>query len=465
MNAATRIPAPSPALIVVGGGPQGATGTATSADTELARQKLLSALPAARQVLSLGTDTGALRTAYLRAHAQAAWQDTDEAHLDEAAATSYDLIVLDRFEHLQHPARALAQLAQRLAPGGQMVLLARNHTSLSGLARLIEADPSTGTPASADDPDIGSAHPRWQSHSTLYKLLLDADWIPTLVDHVPDTGIDDKVQAAARFIGDALGVPAGCTDQTRRMKDFVVRATRPFAPAPDITGPAVFDVVVPTNKEQQLRVNVEQSPGLRDVGARIISCRGAATPAQAMDDAAPHLQADWVLLCHQDIYFPKGFGARLNALLDSIPPEDRAKTLIGFVGMGVDRQTHQPKPAGFVIDRLTAADYPESDAGISIDELALVVSRDSIHRIDPLIGWHLWATDLCLTAMCTHEVLPRIVKLPLYHNTQSGWHLPEAFFDSAEYILQKHPAFGTVHSLCGTINQGFIAQHRKGPSA
>lgn len=52
------------------------------------------------------------------------------------------------------------------------------------------------------------------------------------------------------------------------------------------------------------------------------------------------------------------------------------------------------------------------------------------------------------------------MRLPLYHNTQSGWQLPDAFYDSAEYILQKHTAFSAIHSLCGVIDQGFVAQHR-----
>ena len=217
---------------------------------------------------------------------------------------------------------------------------------------------------------------------------------------------------------------------------------------------------MPTNKEQQLRVNVEQSPGLKEVQARVISYRHASSPAQALSESLPHVQNDWVLLCHQDIYFPKGFGERLNAILNAIPAAERASTLLGFIGMGVNRQTEQTEPAGFVIDRLNWADHPACDAALSIDELAVVVARDSIHKIDPLIGWHLWATDLCLTSVCTHRVFPRIVRLPIFHNTQSGWQLPEAFHDSAEYLLQKHSAFDTIHTLCGVIDQGFVARHR-----
>jgi len=340
-------------------------------------------------------------------------------------------------------------------------VLAENHACLSTIAHLIEADPSTGQAASAHDTlSQELAHPRYQSHSTIYKLLLDAGWTPTLVDHQPDQPMDDKVAAAVRYMGDALGVPAGCADRVHRMKHLIIRGIRQFDDVQPASSQPLFDVVVPTTKEQQLRVNVEQSPGLKEVQARIISYRQAATPAEALESSLAHVQSDWVLLCHQDVYFPQGFGQRLNALLATISAEERPKTLLGFIGMGINRQTEQPEPAGFVIDRVNSADHPASDAAVSIDELALVISKDSIHRIDPQMGWHLWATDLCLSAICTHRVFPRIVRLPLYHNTQSGWQLPDAFYDSAEYILQKHTAFSAIHSLCGVIDQGFVAQHR-----
>lgn len=487
MNAPVSFTAPAPALIVIGGGAPVSPAAERSARAAApAFQRLLQALPAAKRVLELGCGAGELAQAYKARHPGCHWvgvgcrplrleqvlPQVDEAlcmdlhtHSIQTLPGKFDLIVVNRLERLPNAARVLADLGALLSPGGNLYVLAENHACLSSMARLIEADPSTGHAASADDAcSMDIAHPRFQSHSTINKLMLDAGWTPSLADHQPDAALDDRVAAAVRYMGDALGVPAGCADRVHRMKHFIFRGQRHFDTGLDSALPtsskALFDVVVPTTKEQQLRVNVEQSPGLQEVQARIISYRHAATPAEVISESRQHVQSDWILLCHQDIYFPKGFGQRLNALLASIPAEKRASTLLGFVGMGINRQTEQPEPAGFVIDRVNCADHPESDAVVSIDELAIVMSRDSIHQIDPHIGWHLWATDLCLTSICTHRVFPRIVRLPIFHNTQSGWQLPEAFFDSAEYILQKHSAFSTIHSLCGTIDQGFVARHR-----
>lgn len=481
MNAPASFSAPPAALVVISGGATPAQ-TATLQAHEPAFQRLLKSLPKASRVLELGCGQGELAQAYKTRHPDGHWVgvDTDAAalrkaarHMNEALCldlgkvsiqaiqSRFDLIVVNRLEMLPQAATVLSELATLLTPGGAMFVLAENHACLSSIAHLIEADVSTGTAATPGDAtSMARAHPRLQSPSTIYKMLLDAGWMPTLADHEPDERSDDRLAAAARYMGEALGVPHGCADRVHRMKHLIIRTQRLFDEPVVRTGKALFDVVVPTTKEQQLRVNVEQSPGLKEVQARIISYRHASTPAEALSESLQHVHSDWVLLCHQDIYFPKGFGERLNAVLAAIPVEERASTLLGFIGMGVNRQTEQPEPAGFVIDRLSWADHPASESVVSIDELALVVARDSVHKIDPLIGWHLWATDLCLTSICTHRVFPRIVRLPLFHNTQSGWQLPAAFHDSAEYLLQKHSGFSTIHTLCGVIDQGFVARHR-----
>ena len=167
-----------------------------------------------------------------------------------------------------------------------------------------------------------------------------------------------------------------------------------------------------------------------------------------------------MLLCHQDVYFPQGFGQRLNQLLAGIPLDEMQRTLIGFAGMGVNAQTQSYEQAGFVIDRRQRFDHPASDAAVSIDELAIVIVRESVHRIDPALGWHLWATDLCLNAICTHKVFPRIVRMPLFHNSSNDHQLPAAFYESAERLANKYPSFGPIATLCGTIDKRFLQQHR-----
>lgn len=457
---------PAPGLIVLSGGATRARSpTPIEIDT-----KWLSSLPAAGRVLAVGRDATAMAGAHRARHPRAIWHGLalpgDDAGPMPAALdgwTNWDdaslpdgfdlLIVSTEIVRLPSPLQALRRWSCRCVPGSILVAAIDNASSVTHIGRLIQGDESANDGArETDAPAIPPA--------TFYKLLLDAGWMPSMVDHHPCLPMGDRVASALRATAEAFDVAAGSTDFVHRTRRLIVAARRDLATCEGFDGPANFCVVVPTTSERQLRANVERSPGLREVDAPIVSCRRALNPADALARALPHCDRDWVLFCHQDVYFPAGFGHQLAALLAAIPSAERATTLLGFVGIGIDRASRAPVPAGHVIDRLHRADHPASDAALSIDELAIVVARNSVHRIDPEIGWHLWATDLCLTAIDRHQVFPRIVRAPIFHNSHTGWALPDAFLDATERLLAKHAQFVPIHTLCGALDPAFVAGHR-----
>lgn len=412
---------------------------------------LLHALPRARRVLAIGCGVD-LACAYQRLHPEAQWHHADDRVSLSGTGSPCDLIVLGQGLGSRDDARALLKsLVSVAGTDASLVVQLENSASLSTIERVIEADLS-------EPLIVGIGDVRTHSPASVYKLLMDAGWMPTLAARRDAEPSSAGIAAAALSIADLLDIPRGTAQRTLTIDQFVICAKRPFAAAPTSSAVANFTVVVPTTRERQLRLNIEQSPGLREVGARVVSCRHAHDAAEALQKALPSCEADWVLMCHQDVYFPSGFGQRLNALLASVPVAERQRTLIGFVGIGVNATTRSYEAAGFVIDRLHAADHPASDKAVSIDELAIVVSRDSIHRIDPALGWHLWGTDLCLTAICRHQVFPHIVRLPLFHNSVTDYRLPSGFFDSAALLAQKHASFGPIPTLCGTIDDAFLSQ-------
>jgi hypothetical protein len=413
---------------------------------------LLNALPEAQHVLAIGCGAELSHT-YRQCHPQAHWHHANDPTALSDIDTPCDLIVLGAGLGGRDEACALLKRLEPLTRAdATLVLQLENGASLSTIERIIEADLSESLIA-------GVADVRTQSPASVYKLLMDAGWMPTLAGRRDAEPRSAGIAAAALSIAELLDIPRGTAQRTLTIDQFVICAKRPFAAAPTSPAVANFTVVVPTTRERQLRLNIEQSPGLREVDARIVSCRHAHDASEALQKALPSCDAEWVLLCHQDVYFPAGFGQRLHALLASIPATDRPRALIGFVGMGVNTGTRSYEPAGFVIDRLHAADHPASDKAVSIDELAIVIARDSIHRIDPALGWHLWGTDLCLTAICQHQVFPQIVRLPLFHNSVTDYQLPPAFFDSAALLASKHASFGPIPTLCGTIDEAFLAKH------
>lgn len=445
------------ALVVIGGG----TSMPHHHDRRVnaaARDALRKSLPAAPRVLAWqGSDT-ALRDAYLQANPASEWQAFDGLDALQGITGIFELIVLEEgFDPFDKPAATLQALRAHADAQTTLAISLALDTSLAMLQRFVEADLTD-----SDGGPFAGRPLRHRSLASATKCLMDAGWMPTLADACWDAARNDAVAQSALALAAAVGIPAATAQRQWRMQRAIVHARAPFEGAPSDAAPfeaaptaprvANFAVVVPTTRDAQLRVNVECAPGLTEVDARVISVRHASSAADALARALEHVQEDWVLLCHQDVYFAHSFGTRLAALLDAIPADQRARTLIGFAGIGVDAATQSYAHAGFVIDRSSRFDFPGSDAVVSIDELALVLPRESLLRIDPSLGWHLWATDLCLQAICRHKFFPRIVRLPLFHNSHTDHTLPAAFHASAAALAARYADFGPIHTLCGVID-------------
>jgi hypothetical protein len=71
-----------------------------------------------------------------------------------------------------------------------------------------------------------------------------------------------------------------------------------------LTAPERFSVIVPVNRPWQFSLNIERSPGLKEVGAEIITVHGAASAAEAYATGASKAVHPWRLMVHQDVYFP-----------------------------------------------------------------------------------------------------------------------------------------------------------------
>ncbi len=322
----------------------------------------------------------------------------------------------------------------------EILVIVKNATEHSFLASLIEGDFTLA--------DNGaSALQSRAAPSSVFKLLLDEDWLPTILGgrrgrrENPSHNINPRSEAA-KILGqfDEIYIHAKFHEDS---PDELVEESR-------------FTVVVPTTNEKQLQANVISSPGIEEVGAKIITVKGASSASDALEEAFDHIDTPWILMIHQDVYLPKSFGKRLSKVLSRIPKDKHKTTLIGFSGIGVDTENFEPVPAGLVLDRINLFDKPNSQTVISIDELGIVLHRESLLKIDASLGWHLWATDLCLVSIEKHKVFPSIIRIPLFHNSASGWSLPSEFYHSAKLILEKHEDFEDIPTLCGTINHNFI---------
>jgi hypothetical protein len=268
--------------------------------------------------------------------------------------------------------------------------------------------------------------------AVLCKLLMDAGWLP----HV-----------------------------TRQGELTLIDAQRLVPDAPHSTGTARFSVVIDSSDEACLQRNADASPGLREVGARVIACTGAEGPAEALAGALPHCEAEWVMVCRDDIYFPAGFGHRLNEALATIPDNERRHALIGLAGIAVDQAGQRYVRAGCVVEGARLSDHPASKTVVSLDDLAVVIARDSIHRINPSQGRTLWATELSLAAICTHRLFPQVLRLPVYLDRDRPASSTAALQEAAARLRSRYPAFGPIPTRYGTFGDSAVGAVPAEPAA
>ncbi len=428
-------------------------------------ERLLNAIPAALNVLELGCANGRLGRRYKEQHPDARWTgidivagavETASRYLDAAyvldietgsldgIGTGFDAIVIgDVLEHLKAPERVLERLLELSTADATLVSCIPNMSHISVIERMLAGDITYDENGLLD-----KTHLRFFSPASAVKMFLDCGWVPHIADLImvgtPNMRLAQGLIATAATVG----VPQETAERNMFTYQMIVDCTK--APVVEPSSAPPFTVIVPVNRDSQLGANLLHSPGLTEVGAQIVLCRDAGSTAEAFEAGLRGALSPWVILAHQDVYFPKNSGHALSRLFASIPESEAPDTLIGFAGIALDENSRAIK-SGLCVDRIHRFDFPASDRGISLDEFAVAMHRTSRHRIDPAFGWHLWATDLCVNAAVHGRPLAKIVRIPLFHNSFTEFREPPEFEVSSARLSAKYPTMPIIPTLCGLI--------------
>lgn len=436
--------------------------------------KLLDAIPAtARRVLELGCANGRLGRRFKELHPATEWSGVDlspEAtaaaapHLDHvltldldradlsALGRGFDVVVIgDLLEHLRDPGAVLEALYDLTLPDARIVCCLPNMGHLSVIERLVAGD------ISYDDMGLlDKTHTRFFSASSAFKTFLDAGWLPHLQDQyrveAPPTPFAAHIIEAAA----ALGLPAQTARQNLGLYQMILSCQKwPMQALAQGGQSQPFSVIVPITRPWQYELNIARSPGLREVGADIVCVQGASNAAEAYAKGAAQAKHAWRVMAHQDVYFPVGSGYAIAQQLGAVQHAGWIGAPVGFAGVGLRADgTGTPQLAGLVIDRTSLFRHPRSTTAVSIDEFAVALHNDSQLAIDPALGWHLWATDLCLQAQgLALRPVGQVLDIPLFHNSTTARALPAAFHESAERLMAKYPRHAEIPTLCGTLSR------------
>ncbi len=447
--------------------------------------KLLAAIPHdAKRVLELGCANGRLGQRFKESHPHTTWWGVDLSA--EAAATAaphldrvftldldsadlavlgrgFDVIVIgDLLEHLRRPQAVLEALYDLSAAGAQIVCCLPNMAHVSVIERLIAGDISYDPVGLLDQ-----THVRFFSPGSAFKTFLDAGWLPHMEEQyrveMPQTQFAARLLDAAM----ALGLPRETALRNMGLYQMILVCRKWPMQALALVGgqaatPVPFSVIVPVNRPWQYELNIARSPGLQEVQAEVIAVQGASSAAEAYRMGAARAQHAWHVMAHQDVYFPVGTGYALAQQLGAMDAAGLQQVPIGFAGLDavgdVGGQAGGVRHAGMVIDRRALFWHGRSSGAVSLDELAICLHRDSAVAIDSTLGWHLWATDLCLQAQAlAGRPIAQILDVPLFHNSVGDYQVPAEFNDSAARLLDKYPQLSMIPTLCGELTRQPVA--------
>jgi SAM-dependent methyltransferase len=293
------------------------------------------------------------------------------------------------------------------------------------------------------------------TYPTIVKELLDGGWLPQLVqgDEVTfaaDPFLDSLVQATCK-----LGISDQIAQLNYALPDFWIEACRSPWSFPQKASQVPISIIVPVNREWQFQWDLLASPGLREIEVEVIVIREATSAADVYQRGALKAKYPWRLMVHQDVYIPKGSGRLIAQKLSKHGESGLQALPVGFIGMEAIPGTAPTvcRRVGSIIDRTRRYMAEESQSALAIDELAVAMHQTSPLAIDAKLGWHLWATDLCLQAITRsdRQGLP-IINVPLYHNTVGSYQVPEAYVDSGCYLLDKYPQMRDIPTVFGNLS-------------
>ena len=224
--------------------------------------------------------------------------------------------------------------------------------------------------------------------------------------------------------------------------------------------PMSFAVCV--SDDSVLKANLLASPCIAGRGSphEVILIHKAPSAAAGLAMGLLKAKHERVVCVHQDVYLPRGWDGCVAEQLREAEQRFGPIGVAGVYGVGeviwpvAGTLPLAAKRSGWVVDRgRTLCDGPELPARVlTLDELLLVVRRDTPLRFDPALGFHLYGADICLQA-AEHGLAVVALGALCHHNSRSIG-LPEAFFASAEVFALKWSHRLPVATPCVIIDRG-----------
>jgi SAM-dependent methyltransferase len=414
---------------------------------------LFAAVPAdARQILEVGWDEGASRvvvqTGQQRLPVSEADFDEQDPPLPEG---TFDCVVYnDVLQRLRDPLRLLRRQRRLLRPGGIILCSAPNVQHHAVLTALL-----TGDGEYSEGRLLDNAWLRSFSYSTLFKLLLDAGFVPRIRTSIQTPASAERLAAMQPLLRH-LGLESRRTAHYLNVCQYIIEGKH-TAEIETVEAAPPLSFVACVSDDDILRANLFSSPCLRPGSPHeVLLFRGCRSAAEGLNRGLARATHAPVICLHQDVYLPEGWPERF---WQQYREAERRFGRLGVVGIyGIAGGNGPAQRVGRVVDRdRLLCEPPPLPARVdTLDELLLAVPRELQSSVDPQLGFHMYGADLCLAAQARGMANVAIDAVCLHNSRSAG--LPASFAPSVAAFIAKWRHALPVATSCVKIDADGVVQ-------
>lgn len=196
-----------------------------------------------------------------------------------------------------------------------------------------------------------------------------------------------------------------------------------------------IEVVCLFNDRELLEGCLLSSP---DLGSdrKVTTIRGDKSASELYSRFLMNSTADYVVLCHQDVYFPKGWFDSALKTIHLVETNYETFGIIGIAGCNTNGEFRGTLWSNG-IDRMLNEGPATPELAQSLDEVVIIVNRRAGQIFDENFpGYHLYATDAVQN--CRKQGFECFVaNLPIIHMDTKKLGLGKSYWRSYKYLSKK----------------------------
>ncbi len=197
-----------------------------------------------------------------------------------------------------------------------------------------------------------------------------------------------------------------------------------------------FHLYCVANDARVLARDLQNSPEIANHSVPLTVLWNEASASSAYGRVIDSAEADYLVFAHQDIYFPRGWFARLAGALERLSQIDDRWAVAGLFGV-----THEGSFIGHVWDsgfgRVCGEPFAGPVRAASLDEIVLIVRRGANVGFDVTLPcFHLYGTDIVLNAETSGRTA-YIIDLPAIHNAKPSRRLGPDYAAAYHFMVRN----------------------------